>query len=314
MNVRPVNPYAYTKNTLAFNLQPARQNRVWRQDRVTFPVVSPSRFPGGDIACGELFRPLSNSRAPLTILVHGWGDRSAVPMQMMARALAGRGINSFVLYLPYHYRRLTRELKKQGSHLTMDEWFTGYQVTVTDIRHIIDWAETVSEINQRQIAIIGLSMGGFAGSIAMGIDPRISGGVFIVSGGNGGKIAQLSKFTTFRKEYHVPAAEYEQRQKNYLEYVAEVSERGWENVVPGEKSYLTDSLTYAYQLRNRPVLMINALWDEFIPREATLDFWEACGKCRLVWLPATHSTIWVWYPLILKQIHSFLEHTFSSPT
>jgi len=45
-----------------------------------------------------------------------------------------------------------------------------------------------------------------------------------------------------------------------------------ENVTPVRKSFLTDPMTFAHLLQQRPLLMINALWDEFIPKEATLDF------------------------------------------
>jgi fermentation-respiration switch protein FrsA (DUF1100 family) len=52
-------------------------------------------------------------------------------------------------------------------------------------------------------------------------------------------------------------------------------------------------MTFAPYLRERPILMINALWDEFIPRQATLDFWKACGKPDIKWFPAAHATIWL---------------------
>ena len=69
-------------------------------------------------------------------------------------------------------------------------------------------------------------------------------------------------------------------------------------------------MTFAHLLQQRPLLMINALWDEFIPKEATLDFWEACGKPNISWYPGTHASIWLWYPLILRQITSFIKSTF----
>jgi len=69
-------------------------------------------------------------------------------------------------------------------------------------------------------------------------------------------------------------------------------------------------MTFAHSLRKRPMLMINALWDEVFPRQATLDFWEACGKPAITWLPAGHATIWLWYPIINRKIAGFLRATF----
>jgi hypothetical protein len=56
--------------------------------------------------------------------------------------------------------------------------------------------------------------------------------------------------------------------------------------------------------------MINALWDQAIPREATDDFWEAAGKPPITWFPATHPTIWLWYPFIRHKIVRFLQSAF----
>jgi hypothetical protein len=66
-------------------------------------------------------------------------------------------------------------------------------------------------------------------------------------------------------------------------------------------------MTFAHRLRKRPVLMLNARWDEAIPKEATLDFWEAAGKPPITWFPATHPSIWLWYPLIRAKILGFIK-------
>ena len=67
-------------------------------------------------------------------------------------------------------------------------------------------------------------------------------------------------------------AEYRHIQESYEQYLAEVAEKGFENVTPPRKSSLTDPMAFAYRLRQHPVLMINARWDTAIPKEATLDF------------------------------------------
>ena len=89
-----------------------------------------------------------------------------------------------------------------------------------------------------------------------------------------------------------------------------VTEEGFENVSPPKKSYLTDPLTFASYIRKRPITMINALWDKSVPREATLDFWEASGKPTIKWFPSTHTSIWLLYPLIRRHIVNFLDSTF----
>jgi len=98
----------------------------------------------------------------------------------------------------------------------------------------------------------------------------------------------------------------------YPQYRAEVAEKGLENVVPAKECFLTDPMTYAPFLQNRPVMMINARWDQAIPKEATLDFWEACGRPPITWLPARHTSIWFLYPIIGRKVANFLTNVFNT--
>ena len=89
--------------------------------------------------------------------------------------------------------------------------------------------------NQRQITVIGLSLGALVASMAMGIDPRIKAGVFLVHGGNTGKMMQTNSVSRFGKKYRVPDKEYQENQKNYANYLMEVADKGFENVTPCTK-------------------------------------------------------------------------------
>ena len=303
-------PYNYPRTVPRVNLRLKQTTRSWTCYSVDFPVAQPTRYKENNTACGEYFRPNIDGNVPLVILSHGWGDRSVFPCKLLARALAKRGIACFVLYLVFHSRRLPDVVRNRLPNLTDDEWFSGYQLSVIDIRQIIDWAITLEGISREHIAVMGLSLGGFISAIAMGIDERIKAGVLMVAGGNSEKIVQMSRTSVFRKRYKHSEAEYNEIQNCYARYLVEVAEKGLENVTPVRRSFLTDPMTFAYLLQQRPLLMINALWDEFIPKEATLDFWEACGKPNISWYPATHSSIWLWYPLILRRITGFVRSTF----
>ena len=307
-----VNPYLYPEQKPAFNLRLVKQNKHWRRYLVDFPVASPSCYPGGEIAKGEYYEPLERDNVPLAILIHGWGDHSVLPFKWMADGLLKRGIACFILYLPFHASRLPEEMKPRLARLTPDEWFIGYQMAVTDVLRIVDWASQNGHTNGRQISVIGLSLGAFVSSIAMGIDQRIKAGVFIVHGGNSGKIMQLNRVAKYRKEYRRPDEEYQENQKIYANYLVELASKGFENVTPEQKNFLIDPLTYAPMLKGRPTLMINALWDELIPQEASFDFWQASGECDRVSFPATHASIWMWYPLIVRRINNFLKSSLNN--
>ncbi len=188
-----------------------------------------------------------------------------------------------------------------------------YRISIVNIRQIVDWAEQQERINKNSIGLLGISYGGFISAITMGIDSRIKSCVLIVMGGNAVKIGNCARRLSIRKNYGIPPDEYCRLLENYSKFLEEVEQRGLDAVKPESISFLNDPLTYAGRLRQRPIYMINAMWDELIPREATLDFWEATGKPRITWLPAAHASIWAYYPLIRSRIYRFYRQSFKEP-
>ena len=303
-------PYSYPNGEPQFNLQLKQATPSWLRYTVDFPAAHPTRYEENNTVRGEYFQPRDANNTPLVILLHGMGDQSLIPCKLLARALVKQGMACFVLYSVFHSSRMPEVIKKRLPVLTPKEWFESYRISVIDVRQVVDWASSRAEINQERIAVIGMSFGGFISAIAMGIDKRIRAGVFLIAGGNHEKISWKSRKSTMRKGYERTEAEYNHNQNCYAQYLAEVAEKGFENVTPARKSFLTDPMTFTPYLRQRPILMINALWDEYIPREATLDFWEACGEPAIAWFPATHASIWLWYPLIRRKIARFLRSAF----
>jgi len=305
-----MNLYDYPDVEPRFNLKLKQTTPRWRRYLVDFPAANPTHHEKNNTVWGEYFQPQNADAAPLVILFHGVGDQLLIPCKSLARALAKQGMASFVLYSVFHSRRMPETVKKRYPVLIADEWFEIYRVSVTDVRQVIDWAGGRDEIDEAKIAVLGISFGGFISAITMGIDERIKAGVFLIAGGNSEKISWKSRKNSMRKNYKRTEAEYNHNQNRYKQYLAKVAEKGIENVTPPIKNFLIDPMTFAANLRERPVLMLNALWDEYIPRESTIDFWQACGRPPITWYPSTHTTIWLWYLLIRRQINRFLQSTF----
>ena len=308
-----MNPYSYSNGELNASLELKQVNSGWSRYTIDFPTTYPTRYEKNKTVHGEYFQPKDVNNAPMVILLHGMGDELLIPCKLLAKNLVKKGIACFVLYSVLHSRRTPETVKKRLPALTAEEWFEVYQISVIDVRQIIDWADSRSEIDKEKIAVLGISFGGFISAITMGVDERIKAGIFLTTGGNSGKIGHKSRKRSMKKGYSVTEDEYNQNQSRYKQYLTEIAERGLENVTPPSKSFLVDPMTYTHYLRERPMLMLNALWDEYIPREATLDLWEASGKPPITWFPATHTSFWLWYPLIRRKIARFLKSTFNSP-
>ena len=308
-----MNPYSYPGGEPCFNLHLKKTASRWLHYSVDFPSAHPTPYEETNTVWGEYFQPRNAAHAPLAILVHGWGDRSVIPCRLLARDLVKRGIACFILYLVFHSRRMPEAVRKRLPALSSEEWFEGYRISVINIRQVVDWTSGRAEIDSDHIAVVGISLGGLISAISMGIDKRIGAGVFVIAGGDSEKITWNSKSAFIRKTRNCSEAECHQIHSHYPRYLAEVAEKGFENVTPVKECFLTDAMTFASYLRKRPVLMINALWDEAIPRQAALDLWEACDKPAIAWFPATHATIWLWYPFISRKIAGFLGSAFGMP-
>lgn len=304
-----MNLYSYSRSELQYNSQLKQTTPKWERYTIDFPTVYQTRYVENNTVWGEYFQPRTVDNAPLVILHHGMGDELLIPCKLLARSLVKKGIACFVMYSVFHSRRAPETIRKRLPNLTPEEWFDGYLISVINIRQVIDWAGSQSEINEEKVAVLGISFGGFISAITMGIDERVKAGVFITSAGNSEKIGQKSRKNSMKKYRH-SEAEYHQHQNHYAQYLAEVAEKGIENVVPPRESFLIDPMTFTSYLRQRPVLMLNALWDEYIPRETAVDFWEACGRPSISWYPAAHTTIWLYYPFMSRKIAGFLTSTF----
>ncbi len=306
-----MNPYEYPGGETKFTLGVEKANSKWSRRSVEFVTAGPASHDEGRIARGEYFQPLRANNIPLAIILHGLGGRSAIPCKLLARSLVNRGIACFILYSLFHSSRMPEDVKKRAPAFTSEEWLEGYRVSVIEVRQIADWARSRPEINHEQVVMVGISLGGFISAIAMGVEERLGAGVFITMGGNSRTITWMSKADTFRKSPTCTEEECQQVHAQYPQYLAEVAERGFDNVTPLRQCFLTDAMTFAHSLRGRPVLMINALWDKYIPKQATVEFWQACGEPAITWLPAGHASIWALYPLISKRVTRFLGFNFN---
>jgi len=293
-------------------MQLTQAHRDWERYAVRYPSAHPTRYEKNNTVLAEYFRPLNATGVPLVILFHGVGDQLLIPCKFLARSLVRKGMACLVLYSVFHSQRMPDEVKHRYPTLSPDEWFENYVISITDMRQAIDWAESRPEIDTEKVGVIGISFGGFISAITMGIDDRIKAGVFLIAGGNSQKIGHFSRKRSMRKGYNITDEEYNHNQQVYRQYLKEVAERGFENVTPPNRAYLIDPMTFGHYLQERPVLMLNALWDEYIPREATFDLWEAAGKPAISWFPGTHTTFWLWYPLIRRKISRFLVSTFNT--
>lgn len=304
------NPYDYQPVT-HFASIPLKGNGRYSQLAVSFSS-SDEKYQSsmGDVT-GICYLPKSSEKSPLVVLVHGIGDSSTIPCHALARSLVHEGVASFVIYLPIHSRRLPAEMKARFYNLSIEEWLELYRVSVINIRQVLDWAKTRPEIDSSRLGIAGISFGGYVAGIALGLDSRLKSGAILVACGNQEKVG-WTRSTKRIPRYNVSEAIYQEGQKSYLAYVNEVSAKGFENVEPSKSSYPFDPYTFCSKIKEKPVFLANALWDEYFPRQAAREFRQACGNPPQLWLPSGHATAWLFYPLIRNKVLKLFKRAFST--
>jgi len=302
------NPFDY--KTAAINATvPLGNASTYSKIAVSFPSSENDGEPCMGNVTGICYFPTGTAKSPLVILAHGIGDSSIIPCHALARTLARSGIASFVIYLPIHSRRLPKDMKERFYNLTLDEWFELYRVSVVNIRQVLDWAQSRHEIDSDKIGIAGISFGGYVAGIALGIDDRLKAGALLLSCGNQEKLG-WTRSTRRIPRYNVSEAVYKEGQKRYMAYVEEVSAHGFENVVVPRPSYSFDPFTFCSTIKTKPVFLANAIWDEYFPRVAAKEFWQACGRPNQLWLPSGHATAWLFYPLIRSNVVKLFRQAF----
>lgn len=268
-----------------------------------------SPFPSGDeyVDKGRALLYEGNNNEGI-VFVHGLGNRNFEYLKYYPENLAKHGYTAIMPTLPYHFERMPKDKKisfLSGTSVNIEKRF--YQ-SVTDLLSCVDYLES---IGMKKIHIMGFSFGGMISTIAKAIDNRIDKGVFIVSGGNFLYITWKSTATkVLRVRYedggscsiekcHELHQSFDQEAENF-------SSLDDLNNLPNCFRY--DPSLFAKMIDPSKVLMINAIFDPFIPSKSSKDLWNKMGHPKRYRLPSGHLTSHLWFKkFILKKTIDFLE-------
>ena len=158
---------------------------------------------------------------------------------------------------------------------------------VLDIRRGAAWLAARDEIDEQQLGISGISLGGLVAAVATAAEPRFQKACLVLTGGNLEKIILESTETDEVRRYWTGRAITHEQIDQWLGPI--------------------DPLTYAPLLRDRKVLMLNARNDKVIPPDCTIAFWKAAGQPEIEWWDADHYSA-IWYlPKALSRMVAFFR-------
>ncbi len=188
------------------------------------------------------------------------------PTIMFAEYFAERG---------FHVLRMER--KKGMFHLEKPVSYSRNLIirSIVDERRTLDWWLGNEEVDTDRIGICGISMGGFQASLLMAVDSRIDAGVFMLSGGDFPKLLMISQ---------------EGEIVEYRKIMKEKYGLSDEQMYAEAKKSLgdIDPMVFAPNLNPARVLFISPRFDQVVPHECALKWWNAASQPNMIVIPTGH--------------------------
>jgi cephalosporin-C deacetylase-like acetyl esterase len=133
--------------------------------------------------------------------------------------------------------------------------------SVVDLMRAVDYLASRDDIDTERIGFIGTSMGGAIGAMFCAHEQRVKAAVLTITGGNFDKLNINAGDTGDQEEIR-------------------------------QAYRLVDPVLYVYRISPRPLLMINGVHDEVVPRAATEALFDAAAEPkRIVWYDCGHANL-----------------------
>ncbi len=147
--------------------------------------------------------------------------------------------------------------------------------SIIDERRTLDWWLEKEEVDTDRIGISGISMGGFQASLLMAVDWRIDAGVFMLNGGDFPKLLMISQ---------------EGQIIEYRQVIKEKYGLSDEQMYAEAQKALgdIDPMVFAPNLNPARVLFISPRFDQVVPHECALKWWNAAGHPNMIVIPTGH--------------------------
>jgi dienelactone hydrolase len=279
--------YHFPAEPFPWRLRQLDANEHYTVYHLTFPSPRQYDLSEANTVHAEYYLPRQVKGKAPAVVVLDILDGSYKVARLVCRGFATAGIPGLIVKMPYYGER-------RPPNTTLAQVFVGrpermlqvIEGTVVDVRRAACWLQSRREVDPRRIGIVGTSLGGIVGALAVGVDPRFNRNVLIIAGGDPAGVL-----------WHAPET------RRVRDRMAEL---GMTLESLRAESRAIDPVTFARRADPKSILMINASKDETIPRESTVALWEAFGKPAIQWYPAGHYTIALFIPAILPSAAQFI--------
>jgi len=249
------------------------------------------------------FRSKSPGAKKLVIVLPIWGT-SSYPPSRISRGYArkSRGDANIIWVLGNYPLFPWSGLSSTSSEEQFVEMAKAsaerYRSAVVDLRLLLDWAETQPNIDSSRIAMVGFSMSALVTATVMGNDPRVAAGVLMMGAADFAEVFTACGNRAGEVRRHV-LAEYGWTIEQYHDF--------FEGLFGP-----ADPIRYAGHYDPSSIFMIDAAFDDCMPRTAREALWNATGRPKRLTLLSRHrSGFYSLTPLglnfVRREIYDFLD-------
>lgn len=244
-----------------------------RVSKVTFPSPVKTEIEENNTIHGLYFQPAGAGPFPGVVVLHILGGDFPL-QQTVANALARNGVAALAIKMPYYGERRRPKHPRRMMSRKVSETVEGMTQAVLDVRQSIAWIKDRPEVDDVDLGVTGISLGGIMSALSAEAEPRIRKVGIQLAGGNLATSLWENKTPEtqgFRDEWMKAGGTRE----SFIDALKPV-----------------DPATNGHLLKGRRVLMLAARQDEIFPVSSTLALWKSIGEePELIWLEdAGHYT------------------------
>ncbi|QTA38435.1 alpha/beta hydrolase family protein [Thermosipho ferrireducens] len=234
------------------------------------------------------------------LFVHGLGTRNLKYLKWFPKEFAKLGYVAALMILPYHFERTPAGYKSGQLFLSTTDNFTlraRFEHAVVDTLTSLNYLKSVFG---GKLYLMGFSFGGMVSTIASAFDKEIKGLSLCVTGGNFYHITWKSFITrVLRVQYEKnkecnPQKCADYHDEKFWKFISKLKKPDIEKDTAPIACYEYDPIVFAKFVKV-PTIMFRAIFDVFIPKDATLELYEK--------LNATHKEI---YKLFSGHLSSYI--------